>query len=1052
ALLKNGKFLFDESVWQEAAVLGEFADISDRLADPNVRVMRPIVKGYGRSFLRDHFDREKGKWLKPEKHFVIPMVIQPWVDGASWRQYQSETWFDELGSGYAYRCDLVNEEFPAWLSRAGYLFASLYLGSGAEKKYPLVRVSAGHMLIDRDKSLVLAGINAILRASKQEEIGEGEKDTGIARGEEPGDFLHEVFAVNGFVWSPEYKETDLDWVKKVPEDADKAEDSFRNRANLVLGGIWQALIKFSDGNKQAAQENLMNWIRQYNEKYPQDFWFLHFNETDLNEITENNGSNYSYPASSPLRGSNRAGKIPEQYLSAREGLVLLKQRILSKAQEIIDRKEIRPVVVVIDGRLGVGKTRIADALGHIVIGSGNPKKNHVFTNITSNNVNYILSSCSKPAIFEEKFFGAGMVVLEDWGSLSCVLLPIIDVVGIVAADKATRKAWLLKREVYRYRDFLGAGKGFEEMAVRAYPGAVFINNSYEYSLSLKELKVLFSGCAINPSSSPVNQPSEFSIDKEEIEELGIAFDLAQGLGAPERHLSQVARAIKRYGYESVESVASKIKVAQRHKGIAPYLNWGAIESLVVEYKKHGRIIFDFKKAIERFGEENVLTSEYSWRIEKPIRGVLIVTLSNLEYYKNSLALALYIEEELRFRKGRKDGHQHIIASFAYILFYEIFLPVAKREERCLLVVEIQSGVYGDLSHSYKRKLESYPQLLLLELEKFGKRENYSKILITPSTYQQSRWPGLPEEIAIRNYDKAAKELGYNPIDLIHPLRIGNWSIHTFHSKELADSSIRKQLPAYAGEKKQFAVSGLSSGAIAVPDSEVSSIPMGNERIKNRTVPNSSVSILDAIKGKEGGKVEIATSLDKSGQYVVVRIQDNGIGIQKDNLTKIFEPYFTNKPEGTGLGLAIVKRIIESYSGRIEVKSELSKGTTFIISLPVQESTSSPLAKPRRVAAGSPIEQKYEQPIQEALESIKEIEPEQYEFVVSRNIPIRFKKWFRNSRYLPCSLNSERHKIYLSKDARNWETDLVAMMIRHEFQHAYFFERGIFRFAFFRIQY
>ncbi|MFZ2602789.1 MAG: M23 family metallopeptidase, partial [Candidatus Omnitrophota bacterium] len=220
-------------------------------------------------------------------------------------------------------------------------------------------------------------------------------------------------------------------------------------------------------------------------------------------------------ASSPLRGSNRAGKIPEQYLPAQEGLVLLRQRILSKAREIIDRKEVRPVVVVVDGRPGVGKMRIANALEHIVIGSGNPKKNYVFPDITSDNVNYILSLCNKPAAFERKFSGAGMVVLEDWGSLSCVLLPIIDVVGIVAADEATRKARLLSQKVHLYRDFLEASKGFEEMAVRSYPGAIFIDNSYEHALSFEELKVLFSGRKINPSSSPVNRLSEFAIDKEE---------------------------------------------------------------------------------------------------------------------------------------------------------------------------------------------------------------------------------------------------------------------------------------------------------------------------------------------------------------------------------------------------------------------------------------------------------------------------------------------------------------------------------------------------------
>ncbi|MBC8044849.1 MAG: GHKL domain-containing protein [Rhizobacter sp.] len=84
---------------------------------------------------------------------------------------------------------------------------------------------------------------------------------------------------------------------------------------------------------------------------------------------------------------------------------------------------------------------------------------------------------------------------------------------------------------------------------------------------------------------------------------------------------------------------------------------------------------------------------------------------------------------------------------------------------------------------------------------------------------------------------------------------------------------------------------------------------------------------------EGGVLLIKTSLD--GDDVVVQISDNGKGIAPANLKKIFDPFFTTKPigQGTGLGLSIVFKIIESHKGKIDVKSEVGKGTDFFIRIP-----------------------------------------------------------------------------------------------------------------------
>ncbi len=72
--------------------------------------------------------------------------------------------------------------------------------------------------------------------------------------------------------------------------------------------------------------------------------------------------------------------------------------------------------------------------------------------------------------------------------------------------------------------------------------------------------------------------------------------------------------------------------------------------------------------------------------------------------------------------------------------------------------------------------------------------------------------------------------------------------------------------------------------------------------------------------------------------VVIRVKDSGPGIPAEKIKKIFEPFYTTKSvgEGTGLGLAICYGIAEDHGGRIEVTSELGKGTEFSVYIPAEK--------------------------------------------------------------------------------------------------------------------
>ena len=87
---------------------------------------------------------------------------------------------------------------------------------------------------------------------------------------------------------------------------------------------------------------------------------------------------------------------------------------------------------------------------------------------------------------------------------------------------------------------------------------------------------------------------------------------------------------------------------------------------------------------------------------------------------------------------------------------------------------------------------------------------------------------------------------------------------------------------------------------------------------------------------EGGSLKIELHKVEAVNGVQIKVEDTGMGINKDDLDHIFEPFFTTKKDGkgTGLGLAVVHGIVESHNGRIDVKSKVNAGTTFTITLPV----------------------------------------------------------------------------------------------------------------------
>jgi signal transduction histidine kinase len=96
------------------------------------------------------------------------------------------------------------------------------------------------------------------------------------------------------------------------------------------------------------------------------------------------------------------------------------------------------------------------------------------------------------------------------------------------------------------------------------------------------------------------------------------------------------------------------------------------------------------------------------------------------------------------------------------------------------------------------------------------------------------------------------------------------------------------------------------------------------------ISNLLVNSIQAVSEK--GEIHLFTRGSKKNIFIVIK--DNGVGISKEHLSKIFDFMFSTKPMGSGLGLSIAKKIISDHHGEISVKSEVNRGSAFTIRIPL----------------------------------------------------------------------------------------------------------------------
>ena len=90
--------------------------------------------------------------------------------------------------------------------------------------------------------------------------------------------------------------------------------------------------------------------------------------------------------------------------------------------------------------------------------------------------------------------------------------------------------------------------------------------------------------------------------------------------------------------------------------------------------------------------------------------------------------------------------------------------------------------------------------------------------------------------------------------------------------------------------------------------------------------------IQAIPADQKGEIHISVQKEKS--VALIKICDNGTGISKEAEENLFQPNFTTKTSGMGLGLSIVKSIVDNFRGKIWYSTEINKGTTFFVEIPL----------------------------------------------------------------------------------------------------------------------
>jgi PAS domain S-box-containing protein len=373
----------------------------------------------------------------------------------------------------------------------------------------------------------------------------------------------------------------------------------------------------------------------------------------------------------------------------------------------------------------------------------------------------------------------------------------------------------------------------------------------------------------------------------------------------EKYKSKYEKLLKRYEHLN--------EVFEFHKGIIQN-----ISSCIATIDPKGSITFMNKSALELIGYEmnEILGKSFNDLFEDKGEGTIITEqLVSLKKMFGSRETTIIAKDgriipigfsTTQLREGDKENKQGIILIFRDISDLINFRKQMERMDRLATLGELSAGI----AHEIRNPLAGIKTSAQVLEESFS-----------PGDFRSQLVSRIVKEI-----DRSNKLL-QRFFHFAKPSR----PVPEFHSlKNIIDGVFLLLAPRLAKRKISF----FSEFEDNLPDIYI------DESQFEQVVLNMFLNAYDAMP--DGGELRVTAEFDKTLQYsetqkspgsVIVYIKDTGKGIDKDKIEKIFNPFFTTKSDGVGLGLSISSRLLEENQSKIEVESEVNKGTVFKLFLP-----------------------------------------------------------------------------------------------------------------------
>ena len=253
---------------------------------------------------------------------------------------------------------------------------------------------------------------------------------------------------------------------------------------------------------------------------------------------------------------------------------------------------------------------------------------------------------------------------------------------------------------------------------------------------------------------------------------------------------------------------------------------------------------------------------------------------------------------LRNEEGERTG---TVLLFQDLREIEELKEAVERERHLASLGRLAAGVAHEVRNPLS-SLKGFAQFFRSKFAPGSEEERYSDIMI--------------EEV--ERLDRVVHEL----LDFARPV--------TPDRAPVSANTLVEEALSLVSEDAQFRSVEIDARlAEGLPDVFVDSLQM------RQALLNVLLNALEAMP--EGGRLTIETSGnggEDAPPAVTISVSDSGVGMSEDEVSKLFEPFYTTKPKGTGLGLTVVSRVLEQNGGRISVRSVKGEGTIFSLVLPV----------------------------------------------------------------------------------------------------------------------